>query len=161
MSCPTCGKKHKKKRSKMWLFPVIAVLLLVNGLLGPSALVLILWGVVALWRAIARQPAIREYRKTVEEDNTPVAARMVGVSGNSESGRGLLRTATRGAIGGLLGGAPGFAIGVATAKVKTKTTGCSATFIVDYASGRRGAETVEVGSDRYNWLSALEESRRA
>jgi predicted nucleic acid-binding Zn ribbon protein len=168
--CPTCGKKYKKKRSKMWLFPVIAIVLLVVMLAtneyeiqGLIYFVLILWGVVAICRAIGRAigPALREHTNNVMEDNDPVAARLIGTSENSESKRSLVRTAARGAIGGVLGGPAGFALGVATTKVKTKTTGYTATFIVDYASGRRGTETVDVSSARYEKLIALEEKNKA
>ena len=161
-ACPSCGKKYRKKRSKMWLFPMIAIGLLVVMLAtkeydmqGLIYLVLILLGVVAICRAIGK--ALREHSNKVTIDNDPVAARLVNVSEDTESKRGLVRTATRGAIGGLLGGPAGFALGVATTKVKTKTIGCSATFIVDYASGRRGLEIVDVSSARYEKLAALED----
>lgn len=163
--CPACGKKYKKKRSKMWIFPVIAIFTLVIMLVtkeyeleGLIYLVLILWGVVAICRAIGKVagPALRERDMRIMLDNDPVAARLINTNGNFETKPSFFRAATRGVIGGALAGPAGFALGVATTKAKTKATGCSATFIVDYASGRRGTETVEVGSARYEKLIALE-----
>ena len=165
--CPTCGKKYKKKRSKMWLFPVIAIVTLIVMLAtkeyemqGLIYLVLILWGVVAICRAIGKAVglALREHNN-VMEDNDPVVARLIGINENSESKHSLLRAAIRGAIGGILGGPDGFALGVATSIVKANTTGYTATFIVDYVNGRRGTETVDVSSARYEKLIALEERK--
>lgn len=167
LSCPSCGSKRQvkdgKKRSKMWLYPVLIVGLLILsvitaevGLLGVAGLIMVIWFIVLFYRKVLKggfAPVMRE----IEIDRNPVAARLLSYDGNSTTKAGVLRTAARGAVGGLLAGPVGFAVGVATTKRTTKTTGCSATFLVDYESGRQGTETVDVGSARFQTLYGLSE----
>lgn len=68
----------------------------------------------------------------------------------TESHRGVVGTATRGAVGYGLFGVFGAAVGITTAKKKTM-----ATFSVKYASGRVATETVKIGSARFRELAAL------
>lgn len=161
--CPTCGKKYREKRSKMWLYPVSALaILIISGvtggdeMLGLAGLLVIIWIMVLFYRKVLKgnvAPLMQE----LEKDRTPVAAKLLSYDGNSVTKAGTLRTAARGAVGGMLAGPAGFAIGVATAKRNTKTTGCSATFMVEYESGRRGTETVDVESGRFMLLYDLAE----
>lgn len=171
MRCPNCGSKRRvkngKKRSKLWLWPVSAVMILIvsgvtgkDEMLGLALLAVIIW-ISALFYRKALKGIFTAAREEIEIDQNPVAARLLSYNGNSTTKAPVLRTAARGAVGGLLAGPVGMAIGVATTKHKTETTGCSATFLVDYESGRRGTETVDVSSARFEKLIALEEKRRA
>lgn len=166
LRCPTCGSKRQvkdgKKRSKLWLWPVsVVVILIISGVTGEDEMVGLALLAVLIWLAVLFTRGVSKLfapvQQAAEIERNPVSARLLSYDGNSTTKAGVLRTAARGAVGGLLAGPVGFAVGVATTKHKTKTTGCSATFLVDYESGRQGTETVDVESARFQILYSLSE----
>lgn len=162
--CPMCGEKHKDKISKMWLFPAIAIILLVIMLAtkeyemqGLIYFVVLLGGFVAICRVISRfvRSEVCKYNRWIAEEYVAISAKLIGISVNSEKNRNKLRIAAGASIGGLLAGEAGFIIGGIAARGKEKPPTYSATFMVDYANGRSGVEVVEAGSARYDELIAL------
>lgn len=86
-----------------------------------------------------------------EKDNNPIAATLMFVEdkyGTSLSGGLALM-----AIGGIIGGTFGAAYGAH--KASNTKTGTIATFSVKYESGRKGTETVDVNSERFQKLAKL------
>lgn len=84
-------------------------------------------------------------------DQRAVSAVIVSVT--EDHSKSVLGLASRGFIGGLIAGPFGTAVGLLSTKdrVKLKTV----TFAVEYASGRKGTETVKAGSKRYDELMML------
>ena len=133
------------------------------GLLFVLALLLIwdLWFVLGrfldwsdAWEADRpRQKAVAAMKRQRSEKLEDPAVAAVLVSTTEETGKGVLGTAARGTLGYLTFGVFGAAVGVTTARNKTRRQ--RVTFSVKYASGKTGVETVEMGSKRFNELAAL------
>ena len=131
LRCPNCGSKRQvkdgKKRSKLWLWPVSAVVILIisgatgeDEMIGLALLAVVIWIAALFYRKALKgrfAPAMQE----IEVDQTPGAARLLSYNGNSVTKAGVLRTTARVAVGGLLAGPVGMAIGAVTTKHKTKT----------------------------------------
>lgn len=83
-------------------------------------------------------------------DNWPVSAVVISTQDKTKNKSGL-GTAV---IGGLVAGPLGAVVGASVGK-KTVVTGQKVTFSVKYQSGRTGTETVDVGSERFKFLSSL------
>ena len=106
--------------------------------------------------AVARQKAWE--RRHIEEkerqqkirDNWPVSAVIVTTQDKTKNKSGLGSAV----VGGMIAGPIGAVVGASVGK-KTVVTGQMVTFSVKYQSGRTGIETVEVGSERFNFLSSL------
>lgn len=106
--------------------------------------------------AIARQKSWE--RRHIEEkerqqklrDNWPVSAVIVTTQDKTKNKSGLGSAV----VGGMIAGPIGAVVGASVGK-KTVVTGQMVTFSVKYQSGRTGIETVEVGSERFNFLSSL------
>lgn len=106
-------------------------------------------------QAKAEQRRIEEERKLKERqqklrDNWPVSAVIVTTQDKTKNKSGLGRAV----VGGMIAGPVGAVVGASVGK-KTVVTGQTVTFSVKYQSGRTGIETVEVGSERFNFLSSL------
>ena len=86
-------------------------------------------------------------KKRKADDKRAVSAVLIGTAG----GKSAVGTAGRAVVGGALLGPIGAIAGAASGKSKTTR----ATFSVKYASGRTGTETVDIGTKRFNELSAL------
>ena len=168
--CPTCGKMYRKKHSKMyhkkhsklWIIPALAMVsVLVAGITGveemmplPFLLIIIWFGILFYRKVLKNNDAPLVHH--CEQDQTPVAVRLLCYEKNTTKKKGKLSIAARGLIGGIIGGRSGFAIGVATA-ILQPTTKRSATFLIEYANGHREAETVDVESERFTQLYNLTE----
>ena len=106
--------------------------------------------------SIARQKAWE--RRHIEEkerqqklrDNWPVSAVIVTTQDKTKNKSGLGSAV----VGGMIAGPVGAVVGASVGK-KTVVTGQTVTFSVKYQSGRTGIETVEVGSERFIFLSSL------
>lgn len=106
--------------------------------------------------AVLRQKAWK--RRHIEEkerqqklrDNWPVSAVIVTTQDKTKNKSGLGSAV----VGGMIAGPVGAVVGASVGK-KTVVTGQTVTFSVKYQSGRTGIETVEVGSERFNFLSSL------
>lgn len=83
-------------------------------------------------------------------DNWPVSAVVVSTQDKTKNKSGLGSAV----VGHVIAGSVGAIVGVSVGK-KTVVTGQKVTFSVKYKSGRTGIETVEVGSERFERLSAL------
>ena len=109
-----------------------------------------------------KQKELEYERKRIEEerkqkewerklyDNWPVSAVVVSTQDKTKT-KGGLGSAV---VGGIIAGPVGAVVGASVGK-KTVVTGQKVTFSVKYKSGRTGIETVEVGSERFERLSAL------
>lgn len=109
-----------------------------------------------------KQKELEYERKRIEEerkqkewerklyDNWPVSAVVVSAQDKLKT-KGGLGSAV---VGGIIAGPVGAVVGASVGK-KTVVTGQKVTFSVKYKSGRTGIETVEVGSERFERLSAL------
>ena len=120
--CPSCGRRCGKKRTQS------------QGTAGNRAALK------------AEQGAV------LPAESAAVSARLVEVKERKYTLSEILKISAKGAVGCLIGGIPGFAVGVATAKQKTKTAEMSAMFIVNYADGHQGTETVDTNSPRFQEL---------
>ena len=83
-------------------------------------------------------------------DNWPGSAVVVSAQDKTRTKSGLGSAV----VGGIIAGPVGAVVGASVGK-KTVVTGQKVTFSVKYKSGRVGTETVEVGSERFERLSAL------
>lgn len=86
-------------------------------------------------------------------DNTIVSTAIVNSTTIGKQKASVTSSIVRGAVGGVVFGPVGMVAGAVTPKKKTVTTGATVTFSILYASGKRGVETVKVGSKRYNELA--------
>ena len=91
------------------------------------------------------------YRRLREQDKQPVAAKLVSV--RDTTGKNVMGAAARGLLGGMLFGTFGAAVGITSAR--REVVAQTATFAVKYKGGRRGTETVKVGSKRFEELAKL------
>ena len=94
---------------------------------------------------LAKMRAAERARKA--DDRKAVSAVLI----STDSRKSGASAAGRAVVGGALLGPVGAIAGAASGTSKTKR----ATFSVKYASGRTATETVDVGSKRFNELSAL------
>lgn len=106
-------------------------------------------------QAKAEKRRIEEERKLKERqqklrDNWPVSAVIVTTQDKTKNKSGLGSAV----VGGMIADPVGAVVGASVGK-KTVVTGQTVTFSVKYQSGRTGIETVEVGSERFNFLSSL------
>lgn len=106
-------------------------------------------------QAKAEKRRIEEERKLKERqqklvDNWPVSAVIVTTQDKTKNKSGLGSAV----VGHMIAGPVGAVVGASVGK-KTVVTGQTVTFSVKYQSGRTGIETVEVGSERFNFLSSL------
>ena len=109
-----------------------------------------------------KQKELEFERKRIEEereqkaweqklyDNWPVSAVVVSTQDKTRTKSGLGSAV----VGGIIAGPVGAVVGASVGK-KTVVTGQKLTFSVKYKSGRTGIEIVEVGSERFERLSAL------
>ena len=170
-------KKWIKIHIAAWLclvaiFPMLIICALIGmsseGALGVLLSLIIAW-IVLLRKSFksrkqdpdvmaspkAEQQRIEEERKLKERqqklrDNWPVSAVIVTTQDKTKNKSGLGSAV----VGGMIAGPIGAVVGASVGK-KTVVTGQTVTFSVKYQSGRTGIETVEVGSERFNFLSSL------
>lgn len=103
-------------------------------------------------KKLTRAQRMDEIRREVQQDRTPVSARILS-RGIDPAERDKLWV--RAAMGGMVGGAPGVAIGVASAKRKLRKMKNQVIFEVTYGSGRRNTEIVTEGSSQFDELMQL------
>ena len=108
---------------------------------------------LAKWNAKAEQSKVELEKMRVAErarkaDDRRVVSTVLISTDNKKSAVGA---AGRAVVGGALLGPVGAIAGAASGKSKA----AKATFSVKYASGRTATETVDIGSRRFNELSAL------
>lgn len=97
----------------------------------------------------ARARAERELHR--ELDKTPVSCVLISVQ--DKQGKSVMGAAGRALLGGALFGTAGAFLGAVTVGSTTKAQ--TAIFSVKYESGRKGTETVQVGSKRFEELAKL------
>ena len=93
--------------------------------------------------------ASREQDKAL--DKKPIKATVVTTKNRTK--KSILSATGRGLAGGLIAGPIGAVIGGATAS--SFVAGQEVTFAIEYASGRKGTETVEVGSRRFEEIAKV------
>ena len=97
--------------------------------------------------------AAQERLEQLKADSTIVSTVIVNATTTGKQKASVTSSIVRGAVGGAVFGPIGAIAGAVTPKKKIVTKDATVTFSVLYASGKRGVETVKVGSNRYNELA--------
>lgn len=99
-----------------------------------------------------QEERLNELKAVREADKTIVSTAIVNTTSKGTQKASVTSSVVRASVGGLF--SPGWAlVGALTPKKTTVTKDMTVTFSILYASGKRGVETVKVGSKRYNELA--------